>query len=71
MKDVHSAKQRVFEHEIVDGKITATLGNAKRVQACAFHGTDIQMRDKVRSIIKANIDSENDMQDKEELLPGN
>ena len=71
MKDVHSAKQRVFADEIVDGKITATLGNAKRVQIWAVHGTDIQMRDKVRSIIKAKIDSENNMQDKEELLPGN
>ena len=71
MKDLHSAKQRVLADEIADGKITATLVNTKRVQIGAFHGTVIQIRDKVRSIIKAKIDSEYNMQDKEELLPGN
>ena len=71
MKDLHSAKQRAFANEIADRKITATLVNTKRVQICAFHGTDIHIRDKVLSIIKAKIDSENNIQDKEELLPGN
>ena len=71
MKDLHSVKQRVFAEEINDGKIKATLVKAKRVQIPVFHGTDLQIRDKVRSIIKAKIDSENNTQDKEELLPAN
>ena len=33
--------------------------------------TDLQIRDKVRSIIKAKIDSENVTQDEEEPFPGN
>ena len=61
----------MFTEEITDGKITATLVKAKRAQISAFHGTDLQIRDNVRSIIKAEIDSENNTQDKEELLPGN
>ena len=62
LQDLHSAIQRVFAEEIADGKITVTLVKAKRVQIPAFHGvTDLQIRDKVRSIIKAKI----------ELLPGN
>ena len=49
-----------------------TLVKAKRVQIPAFHGmTDLQIRDKVRSVIKANIVDENNTQDEEELLPGN
>ena len=32
---------------------------------------DLHIRDKVRSIIKAKVDSENTTQDEEELLPGN
>ena len=71
LKDLHSAKQWVFSEEIADGKITATLVKAKRIHIPAFHGTDLWIRDKVRSIIKAKVDSENDTQDKEELLPGN
>ena len=72
LKDLHSAKQRVFAEETANGKITATLVNAKRVQIQVFHGmADLQIRDKVRSIIKAKIDSENSTQDEEQLLPGN
>ena len=62
----------MFAEEIADGKIAVTLVQAKRVQIPAFHGmTDLQIRDKVRSIIKAKIDSGNITQDEEELLPGN
>ena len=71
MKDLHSAKQQVFAEETTDGKITATLVKGKRVQIPVFHGADLQIQDKVRSIIKANIDSESNTQDTEELLPGN
>ena len=71
LKDLHSAKQRVFSEEISDGKITAKLVKAKRIQIPVFHGTDLRIRDRVRSIIKARLDNENDTQDKEELLPGN
>ena len=71
LKDLHSAKQRVFSEEIADGKITATQVKAKRIQIPAFRGKDLRIRDKIRSIIKAKVNSENDTQDKEELLPGN
>ena len=71
LKDFHSAKQRIFSEEIADGKITPKLVKAKRIQIPVFHRTDLRIRDKVRSIIKAKLDSENDTQDKEELLPGN
>ena len=71
MKGRHSAKQRVFSEEIAEGKITVKLVKAKRIQILAFHGTDLRIRDRVRSIIKAKLDGENDTQDKEELLPGN
>ena len=71
LKDLQSTKQRVFAEELVVGKITVTLVKAKRVQIPVFHGADLQRRHKVRSIIKAKIDSENNTQDKEELLPGN
>ena len=72
LKDLRSEKQRVLAEEIADGKITATLANAKRVQIPVFHGmADLQIREKVRSVIKAKTDSENNTQDEEELLPGN
>ena len=72
LEGLHSAIQRVFPEEIADGKITVTLVKVKRVQIPAFHGmTDLQIRDKVRSIIKAKIIDENNTQDEEELLPGN
>ena len=72
MKDLHSPKQRVFSEETANGKITATLVNVKRVQIPSFHGmADLQIRDKVRSIIKAKIDSGNNTQDEEEILPDN
>ena len=71
LKDLHSAKQRVFSEEIADGKITATQVKAKSIQIPAFRGKDLRIRDKIRSIIKAKVNSENDTQDKEELLPGN
>ena len=71
LKDLHSAKQRMFSEEIADRKITAKLVKAKRIQIPAFHRTDLRIRDKAWSIIKAKLDSENDTQDKEELLPGN
>ena len=71
LKDFHSAKQRIFSEEIADGKITPKLVKAKRIQIPAFHRTDLRIRDKAWSIIKAKLDSENDTQDKEELLPGN
>ena len=71
LKDLHSAKQRMFSEEIADRKITAELVKAKRIQIPAFHRTDLRIRDKAWSIIKAKLDSENDTQDKEELLPGN
>ena len=71
LKDLHSAKQRMFSEEIVDRKITANLVKAKRIQISAFHRTDLRIRDKAWSIIKAKHDSENDTKDKEELLPGN
>ena len=61
----------MFSEEIADGKITATLVKAKRIQIPAFRGTDLRIPDKVRSIIKAKVNSKNDTQDKEELLPGN
>ena len=71
LKDLHSAKQRVFSEEIADDKITAKLVKAKRIQIPAFRRTDLWIRDKVRSNIKAKLINENDTQDKEELLPGN
>ena len=72
LEDLHSTIQRVFAEEIADGKITVTLVKAKRVQIPSFHGmTDLQIRDKVRSIIKADIVDENNTQDEAELLPGN
>ena len=71
LKYLHSAKQRVFSEETADGKITAKLVKAKRIQIPAFHRTDLWIQDKVWSIIKAKLDSENDTQYKEELLPGN
>ena len=62
----------MFAEETAYGKITATLVNVKRAQIPASHGmADLQIRDKVGSIIKAKIDSENNMQDEEELLPDN
>ena len=61
----------MFPEEFADGKMTAKLVKAKRIQIPVFHRTDLRIRDKVRSIIKAKLDSENDTQDKEELLPGN
>ena len=62
----------MFSEEIANDKITATLVNAKRVQISHFHGmADLQMRDKVRSIIKSKNDSENNTQDEEELPSGN
>ena len=60
----------MFSEEISDRKITAELVKAKRIQIPGFHRTD-RMRDKAWSVIKAKLDSENDTQDKEELLPGN
>ena len=71
LKDLHSAKQRMFSEEIVDRKITAKLVKAKRIQIPALHRADLRIRDTAWSIIKAKLDSENDTQDKEELLPGN
>ena len=45
-KDLHSAKQRVFAEETANGKITATLVNAKRVQIPVFHGkANLHIRD--------------------------
>ena len=71
LKDLHSAKQRVFAEETANGKITATLVNTQRAQIQFFHCmTDFQIPDKVRSIIKAKIDNENEG-DEEEVLPGN
>ena len=72
LKDLRSEKQWVLAEEIANGKITATLTNAKRVQIPVFHGmADLQIQEKVRSVIKAKTDSENNTQDEEELLPGN
>ena len=66
LEDLHSALQCVFAEEIVDGKITVTLVKAKSLQISSFYGmTDLQIRDKVRSIIKAKIVSGNIMQDEE------
>ena len=51
LEDLHSAIKRVFADKIADGKIKVTLVKAKKVQIPAFHGmTDLQKRDKVRSI---------------------
>ena len=62
----------VLKKESYSEKITAAKVKAKREQIQAFRGmTDLQIRDKVRSIIKAKIDSENVTQDEEELFPGN
>ena len=61
----------MFSEEIADGKITPKLVKTKRIQIPAFHRTNLRIRDKVRSIIKAKLDTENDTQDKEELVPGN
>ena len=52
MKGHHSAKQRVFSEEIAEGKIAVKLVKAKRIQILAFHGTDLRIRDRVRSIIQ-------------------
>ena len=71
LKDLHSEKQRVLSEENADGKITANLVKAERMQISAFHGTDMWIRDRIRSITKAKLDSKNDTQEKEELLPGN
>ena len=61
----------MFSEEIADGKMTVKLVKAKRIQIPVFHRTDLRILDKARSIIKAKLYSENDTQDKEELLPGN
>ena len=62
----------VLKKESYSEKITAAKVKAKREQIQAFRGmTDLQIRDKVRSIIKAKTDSENVMQGEEELFPGN
>ena len=37
LKDLRSARQRVFAEEIANGKITTALVNAKRVQVPVFH----------------------------------
>ena len=72
MKDLRSAKQWFFAGETANGKITAPLVNAKRVRIPALpDNSDYQIQDKVRSIIKAKIDGENNTQDEEGLLPGN
>ena len=72
LEDLHNAMQRLFTEEIADGKITVTLVKAKRVQIPAFHGMiDLQIRDKVQSIIKVKIVDQNNTQDKRELLPAN
>ena len=60
----------MFSEEIADGKMTPKLVKAKRIQIPVFHRTDLRISDKARSIIKAKLHSENDTQDKEELLPG-
>ena len=53
-------------------KLQLLIVNDKRVQISAFHSmADLHIRDKVRSIIKGKVDSENTTQDEEELLPGN
>ena len=62
----------MFADEIANGKISVTLVKAKRVSIQAFHGMeDLQIRDKLRSIIKAKIVVESNTQDEEELFPGN
>ena len=62
----------VLKKESYSEKITAAKVKAKREQIQAFRGmTDLQIRDKVRSIIKAKIGSESVTQDEEELFPGN
>ena len=72
LKDFYGAKQQVFAEEIANSKTAATPVNVKRVQIPVSHGMlDFQIQDKVRSIIKSKIDSENNTQDEEELLPGN
>ena len=71
LKDLPSAKQRMFSEKITDRKITAKLVKAKRIQIPVFHRTDLRIRDKAWSIIKAKLNSENDTHDKEELPPGN
>ena len=72
LEDLRSAMQQVFAEEIPNGKITVTSVKAKRVQIPALDGMrDLQIRDKVRSIIKAKIVDENNAQDEEGLVPGN
>ena len=72
LENLHNAMQRLFTEEIAHGKITVTLVKAKRVQIPAFHGMiDLQIRDKVQSIIKVKIVDQNNTQDKRELLPAN
>ena len=57
---------------IADGKITVTLVKAKSLQISSFYDmTDLQIWDKVPSIIKVKIGSGNITQDEEELLLGN
>ena len=54
MKDLHSANQRVFAEETAMVKLQL---NVKRVQIPAFYGmADLQIGDKVRSIIKVKIE---------------
>ena len=68
----HDTIQRAFPEKIADDQIKTTLVKAKRVQIPVFHGmADLQIPDKVRSIIKAKIVDENNTQGEEELLPGN
>ena len=53
-------------------KLQLLIVNDKRVQISAFRDmADLHIPNKVRSIIKAKVDSENTTQDEEELLPGN
>ena len=64
-----SVQYNIFSEEITNAKVTVTLVNTKRVETPTFHGmTDLQIRDKVRSIIKAKIADGNNTQDEEELL---
>ena len=69
---LHRAMQRVFAEETGDGNIKITLVKAKGGEIPAFHGMkDLQIRDKVRSIIKVKTVDENNTEDEEELLLGN
>ena len=69
MEDLHSAIQ-VFAEEIANGKITVILVKLEGTGPSLPWYDNLQIRDKLRSIIKVKSVDESNTQDEEELLPG-